>query len=120
VKAEQADSASPDSGAPHGQCLIFACLRDKPLVEMTQILFPIFDHVVLAPIHSPRATEVADLLRAAAATGVPSTPAATVEEAIQIALALNPARIVISGSLYLVGEARSLLLKSDSTQDLRS
>jgi len=109
-----------DAGAPHlasemwdptsSQCLIFACLRDKPLREMTQILFPLFDHVILAPIHSPRATEVADLLAAAEATGVPSTPAATVAEAIQSALKLNPARIVISGSVYLVGEARALLL----------
>jgi dihydrofolate synthase/folylpolyglutamate synthase len=102
------DSAEGDS--QHAQCLIFACLRDKPLREMTQILFPIFDHVVLAPIHSPRATEVADLLAAAEATGVPSTPSNTVEEAIQIALSLNPARIVISGSVYLVGEARHCLL----------
>jgi dihydrofolate synthase/folylpolyglutamate synthase len=120
AKAESADSETPGSGTLGGQCLIFACLRDKPLVEMTQILFPIFDHVVLAPIHSPRATEVADLMRAAADTGVTSTPAASVEEAIQIALALHPARIVVSGSLYLVGEARSLLLKSNSTQDARS
>ena len=92
------------------QVMIFACLRDKPLREMTQILFPIFDHVVLAPIHSPRATEVADLLAAAEATGVPSTASSTVEEAIQIALRLNPSRIVITGSVYLVGEARHLLL----------
>ena len=109
-----------DADAPHlasemwdstlFQVLIFACLRDKPLREMTQILFPLFDHVILAPIHSPRATEVADLLAAAEATGIPSTPAATVAEAIQTALNLNPARIVISGSVYLVGEARALLL----------
>ena len=92
------------------QVLIFACLRDKPLREMTQILFPIFDHVVLAPIHSPRATEVADLLAAAEATGVPSTSSQTVAEAIKIALSLRPSRIVISGSVYLVGEARHILL----------
>jgi len=92
------------------QVLIFACLRDKPLREMAQILFPIFKHVVLAPIHSPRATEVAELLAAAEETGVPSTPSSTVEEAIEIALRLRPARIVISGSLYLVGEARHFLL----------
>ena len=92
------------------QVLIFACLRDKPLREMTQILFPIFDHVVLAPIHSPRATEVADLLAAAEATGVPSTSSQTVAEAIEIALRLRPSRIVISGSVYLVGEARHILL----------
>ena len=117
LASEMWEGSNTNSGAPHlasetweGQCLIFACLRDKPLREMTQILFPIFDHVVLAPIHSPRATEVADLLAAAEATGVPSTPSSTVEEAIQIALRLNPARIVISGSVYLVGEARHHLL----------
>ena len=97
----------------HAQCLIFACLRDKPLREMAQILFPIFDHVILAPIHSPRATDIADLLAAAESTGTPSTPAATVAEALQLALALNPTRIVVSGSVYLVGEARTLLLNPE-------
>jgi dihydrofolate synthase / folylpolyglutamate synthase len=104
-------SALSNSDTAHPQVLIFACLRDKPLREMTQILFPLFEHVILAPIHSPRATEVADLLAAAEATGVPSTPASTVAEAIAIARSLNPARIVVSGSVYLVGEARTLLLK---------
>jgi dihydrofolate synthase/folylpolyglutamate synthase len=90
--------------------LVFSCLRDKPLTEMAQILFPIFDHLILVPIHSPRATPVADLAAAAEATGTPHTEAASVEKAIQLARQLNPARIVISGSLYLVGEARALLL----------
>jgi len=103
-------SALSTSDTARPQVLIFACLRDKPLREMTQILFPLFDHVILAPIHSPRATEVADLLAAAEVTGVPSTPANTVAEAIAIARSLNPARIVVSGSVYLVGEARTLLL----------
>jgi len=92
------------------QTLIFSCLHDKPLREMTQILFPVFDHIVLAPIHSPRATDLSDLLAAAEATGVPSTPTNSIEEAIQTALRLNPARIVISGSVYLVGEARHYLM----------
>ena len=106
------DPPSPDQIPSNiaANVLIFACLRDKPLREMTQILFSLFDHVILAPIHSPRATEVAELLAAAEATGVPSTPATTVAEAIQTALKLDPARIVISGSVYLVGEARALLL----------
>jgi len=125
-------STSTNEGAPHlgsemcdrsstaRQVLIFACLRDKPLREMTQILFPIFDHVILAPIHSPRATEVADLHAAAEAIGVPSTPSSTVAEAIQLALDLKPSRIVISGSVYLVGEARHLLLTDDSQQGIDS
>ncbi len=28
--------------------LIFSCLRDKPVAEMAQILFPLFDHVIAA------------------------------------------------------------------------
>jgi dihydrofolate synthase / folylpolyglutamate synthase len=107
-------------GAPHlasemwdspRQFLIFACLRDKPLQEMTQILFPIFDHVVVAPMHTPRATPVADLVAAAESLGAPCTAASSVEEALQIARSLHPARIVVSGSLFLVGEARTLLLQ---------
>ena len=119
LSSSTVDSISPAEGirpSGQGQCLIFACLRDKPLREMTQILFPLFNHIILAPIHSPRATEVADLLAAAEATGVPSTPATTVAEAIQIALNLDPARIVVSGSVYLVGEARALLLHSNLRQ----
>jgi dihydrofolate synthase/folylpolyglutamate synthase len=103
-------SSGLSGGREDSQVLIFACLRDKPLQEMTQILFPIFDHVVLAPIHSPRAREMAELLEAAAATGVAATAAATVAEAIEFAHGLDPGRIVISGSLYLVGEARGLVL----------
>ena len=112
----RSDNDSAEGYSPHAQCLIFACLRDKPLREMTQILFPLFDHVILAPIQSPRATELADLLAAAQATGIPSTPASTVAEAIDQACQLPVTRIVISGSVYLVGEARSLLLSRKAQQ----
>jgi dihydrofolate synthase/folylpolyglutamate synthase len=114
LASEMWDTTPGKGKIPAGQVLIFACLRDKPLREMTQILFPLFDHIILAPIHSPRATEVADLLAAAEATGIPSTPASTVAEAIALARALNPSRIVISGSVYLVGEARALLISSNA------
>jgi dihydrofolate synthase/folylpolyglutamate synthase len=82
---------------------------------MAQILFPIFDRVLFAPIHSARAAAMEDLLAAAQATGTSATPTASVEEALNLAaedsgrISLGGA-IVISGSLYLVGEARSLLL----------
>src|SRR5580692_678059 len=35
--------------------LIFSCLRDKPLSEMAQILFPLFDQVIVVPIRNARA-----------------------------------------------------------------
>ena len=49
--------------------LIFSCLRDKPVAEMAQILFPLFERVIVAPIHAARAAAVEHLLAAAKATG---------------------------------------------------
>lgn len=94
-------------GAP--LTLVFSCLRDKPLTEMAQILFPLFDRVIFAPIHSPRATPVEDLLAAAEAIGTAALAAGSVAEAL--ALASTDGAVVVSGSVYLVGEARALLLQ---------
>ena len=103
----------------HPRTLIFSCLRDKPVAEMAQILFPLFDQVILAPIHTARAAALDDLLAAAQTTGTPAVAAASVADALQIALrrvGLQPEAgvIVISGSVYLVGEARTLLLDDKS------
>ena len=65
--------------------LIFSCLRDKPLSEMAQILFPLFDQVIVVPIQNARAASVDDLLAAAAATGTPAVAAESVSEALRIA-----------------------------------
>ena len=98
--------------------LIFSCLRDKPVVEMAHILFPIFDQVIFAPIHSSRATPVRDLLAAAASTGTPAFAASSVSQALELALEHAEAHpsgpIVVSGSVYLVGDVRTrLLAKAD-------
>jgi dihydrofolate synthase/folylpolyglutamate synthase len=117
--------------------LVFSCLRDKPVAEMAQILFPLFDQVIFAPIASARATPTADLLAAAESVGVPARAAASVAQALDLALAYpasetdvaqaaHPIRgaegretpsaraastaVVVAGSVYLVGEARPLLL----------
>ncbi len=64
---------------------IFSCLRDKPLGEMAQILFPLFDQVIVVPLQNARAASVEDLLAAAAATGTPAVAAESVGEALRIA-----------------------------------
>jgi len=93
--------------------LIFSCLRDKPITEMAQILFPLFDLVILAPIHAARAASLDDLLSAAEATGTPASAADSVGQALQLAVRHGGGGlVVVSGSVYLVGEARSLLLAS--------
>ncbi|HVZ82274.1 MAG TPA: folylpolyglutamate synthase/dihydrofolate synthase family protein [Terracidiphilus sp.] len=94
-------------GAP--LTLVFSCLRDKPVREMAQILFPLFERVLFAPIASPRATPAAELLAAAEATGTPAVAASSVAEALAEARGTGNT-VVVSGSVYLVGEARALLL----------
>jgi dihydrofolate synthase/folylpolyglutamate synthase len=91
--------------------LIFSCLRDKPLTEMAQILFPLFDLVIVAPIHAARAAAMEDLLAAAAATGTRAVTADSVGQAMEFAKnQVIDNIVVISGSVYLVGEARTFLL----------
>jgi dihydrofolate synthase/folylpolyglutamate synthase len=91
--------------------LVFSCLRDKPVAEMAQILFPLFDQVIFAPIHSARATPMEELEAAARATGTSTLSASSVGEAVQWAAERSHGgTIVVSGSVYLVGEVRSLLL----------
>jgi dihydrofolate synthase/folylpolyglutamate synthase len=90
--------------------LVFSCLRDKPAAEMARILFPLFDRVIVAPIHSPRATTVDDLMEAARLTGTPTLAAASVKEALRTARQdVAGGVVIVSGSVYLVGEARVLL-----------
>jgi dihydrofolate synthase/folylpolyglutamate synthase len=97
----------------HPRCLVFSCLRDKPVGEMAKILFPIFDEVIFAPIHSARAASMAELEAAANAAGSPARCAESVAQALEWAGKCGQGGVVVvSGSVYLVGEARSLLIES--------
>ena len=103
-------------GEMRPRCLIFSCLRDKPVAELARILFPLFDRLIFAPIHSARATSIDELEAAARAVGVSARSAASVSQALQWAAAECQGRaVVVSGSVYLVGEARPLLLSGEIT-----
>jgi dihydrofolate synthase / folylpolyglutamate synthase len=80
---------------------------------MAQILFPLFDRVVVAPLASPRSATVEELLHAAAKTGIPATGAADGAEALRLAWSSVPAPglVVVAGSVYLVGEVRPALVE---------
>jgi dihydrofolate synthase/folylpolyglutamate synthase len=98
-------------GGRKAQTLVFSCLRDKPLTQMAQILFPYFEQIVLAPIHSARAASMEDLVAAAKLTETPFFVAESVAAALQLARKhTSSGPIIVCGSVYLVGEARSLLL----------
>jgi dihydrofolate synthase/folylpolyglutamate synthase len=78
---------------------------------MAQILFPLFDRVILAPIRSARAATMEDLEAAARATGSTAVHADSVQQALKWAGECGQGgAVVVSGSVYLVGEARSLLM----------
>jgi dihydrofolate synthase/folylpolyglutamate synthase len=91
--------------------LVFGCLRDKPINEMAQILFPLFEQVIVAPIRSSRAAGFGELMAAAQSTGAKAVGAESVSHALKMAEELaTGSPVVVSGSVYLVGEARALLL----------
>ena len=108
--------------------LIFSCLRDKNLTEMSRILFPLFDssaegdplrrsdHLLLAPIANRRSAGVEDLLAAAHALGVPAHAAPHLAAALAQARAITPpgGLILATGSVYLVGEMRALAVAADT------
>ncbi len=97
---------------PAPRTLLFGCLREKAVEEMAQILFPVFDRVILTPVHSPRTASVEDLQAVARAVGVEAETAASPTAGMELALAETAANglIVCAGSVYLVGELRDSLL----------
>ena len=110
--------------------LIFSCLADKDIREMASILFPLFDsasgdparrrdHIVLAPIPNPRAATVDELLAAAHALDVPAHAAPHLAGALHQAQTITPADglIVATGSVYLVGALRALVLGESPAAD---
>jgi dihydrofolate synthase/folylpolyglutamate synthase len=103
--------------------LIFSALADKPIEEMAQVLLPLFDstsgdpdrardHVVLAPIQNARAATVEELLAVAHKLDVPAHAAPHLAAALKQAEAITPRDgvIVATGSVFLVGELRALVL----------
>ncbi|HEX4007940.1 MAG TPA: folylpolyglutamate synthase/dihydrofolate synthase family protein [Acidobacteriaceae bacterium] len=95
-----------------GAVLVFGCMKDKAFEEMAQILFPIFDLVVVTPVASPRSATAAELLEAAAKTGVRAVAATDGCDAFERARVAAPpdGLIVVAGSVYLVGEVRAMLV----------
>jgi dihydrofolate synthase/folylpolyglutamate synthase len=118
LRAGLNQALTPTSEVHKPQVLIFSCLRDKPIAEMAQILFPLFDLVIIPPIHTSRAAALADLLAAANATGTEAVGVDSVSQALQLAKQrAEGGLVVISGSVFLVGEARTLLLANQESEE---
>jgi dihydrofolate synthase/folylpolyglutamate synthase len=99
---------------PRGVTAVFGCLKDKAVKEMAQILFPLFDTVVLTEVLSPRTASLAEMQSAAEATGTRVLTASSPQDALRLASELTPSDglVTVTGSVYLVGELRSMLAGS--------
>lgn len=88
--------------------LIYGGMRDKAIAEVTGILFPRADDVIVTAPRQARAVLPETVLQIADHPHMRAAP--TLGEALK--LARGSAVTVITGSLFLVAEARALLLPS--------
>jgi len=92
---------------------VFAAMRDKAISEMTEILFPLADRAIITRPQNPRAASPEEIQQAASRTGAEIEPVADTGAALERArIASGPGTVVVvTGSIYLVGEAMRLLEK---------
>jgi dihydrofolate synthase / folylpolyglutamate synthase len=87
--------------------MIFGAMRDKAFEEISSILFPLVDELICTAPAQARALRPEAMLELAPHPN--ARAAANLGEAL--ALPRNCDVLVITGSLYLVGEARALLVE---------
>jgi dihydrofolate synthase/folylpolyglutamate synthase len=90
---------------------VFGAMRDKAIGEMAEILFPLADRVIATRADNPRSASPEEIREAASRTSTPIEGAADVAAAIEMAKteARADSVVVITGSIYIVGEAMRLL-----------
>jgi dihydrofolate synthase/folylpolyglutamate synthase len=107
-------SAAYGEAAPAREIvMVFGVMRDKAVREITEILFPIAERVIVTQANNPRSASPAEIQQAAARVARENQ----IEDAADVAAALERARalagagglVVITGSIYIVGEAMRTL-----------
>jgi dihydrofolate synthase/folylpolyglutamate synthase len=118
LSAADPDLESGDSGDVLEITMVFGVMRDKAMQEIAEILFPIARRVIVTRANNPRSASPDEIRQAAArvAGGI------DIEDAEDVASALERARtiagpktagaaglVVVTGSIYIVGEAMRML-----------
>jgi dihydrofolate synthase / folylpolyglutamate synthase len=90
---------------------VFAAMRDKAISEMAEILFPLAGRVIVTRPENPRSASPEEIQQAGSRTGTEIEPIAEIGAALERArIASGPDTVmVVTGSIYLVGEAMRLL-----------
>lgn len=85
---------------------VFGAMRDKAISEIAEILFPIADRVIATQPENPRAATPEEIRQAAGRTGAEIDCIAAVPAAMERGrqTALPDGVMVVTGSIYLVGE----------------
>jgi dihydrofolate synthase/folylpolyglutamate synthase len=86
--------------------IVYGAMRDKAVEEVTETLFPLAAEVILTAPAQPRAFNPESL--AESIDHANARTAATIEEALRMTRE-RPMTTFVTGSLFLVGEARALV-----------
>ncbi len=86
---------------------IFGAMRDKAIAEMAEILFPLAERVIATRADNPRSATVEEIRQAAKRTATSIESVEKVGAALERAthLVSPPGVVVVTGSIYVVGEA---------------
>ncbi len=93
---------------PEPPVIVFAIMKDKAVKRVSRILFPLAKKVILTSIPYPRAAQAEEVLRLARPFKDKIIIEASLAKAVDIARAEAGRRgtVLITGSLFLVGEAK--------------
>ncbi|MEI8312422.1 MAG: folylpolyglutamate synthase/dihydrofolate synthase family protein [Verrucomicrobiota bacterium] len=94
---------------PKKPSIVFGAMKDKDCHEMLAILSEIAASFFFVPVASPRSSDPAELMRS---TSLPSQTFLSLTAAIESAMA-EPAPVLITGSLFLAGEAVDILARKE-------
>ncbi len=98
--------------------IIFGAMRDKAIGEIADILFPLALRVIATQAETQRAASAREIADAARHAGAEVLEAANVQAAVERAqeLAGTKGVVVITGSIYIVGEALGILARGPARQ----
>ena len=97
---------------------IFGAMRDKAIGEIADIIFPLADCVIATHAENPRAASPQQIAEVGAHAQTEILQAKSVPEALERACTLAGSKgvIVITGSIYIVGEALGILARKPARQ----
>jgi dihydrofolate synthase/folylpolyglutamate synthase len=90
---------------------VFGAMRDKAIREIAEILFPLAERIIGTRADNPRSATPQEIQEASSRTGAEIEFASEVPSAFRRACAVagNDGVVVITGSIYVVGEAMQAL-----------